>query len=442
MSPATEEAASGEGFTQSNRSSLAIRLEYASSPTMSRHGITLTASATFSALADANAAPRSTQVPVLLGSSVLYYAVHARGSPFRVTAHHKPIKKYQISGDAVSLMTAGIQGSFSLRVRDDYSNPIVNLPEVFMVSAAYPKYPSILSGALLNGSNGSTLFLPYDSPTPFNVLANHSVFVGGQNRVIRSSESSVYPHAIARGQNQRHMLIRLASPLPFLPRAGDPFDIRLLQDLPTRYGPVTQTKTHFKASLTVTRASAMTLFAQAARVGGLSASYYSNFDMHGPPSLSRTDTAIDFSGASSDEDEWPGANGMNTSSPKRSFSVKWRGFVLPHYLQTYTFRTTIQDYLGTSRHERVRLWINNQEVISQWSSLSSAQPSGTFEFPRHAAKQHYREQPFLIELHFKDAEAGGRRFQLAWETSEYARMHSLSPIHITRLFTPMELDAR
>jgi hypothetical protein len=59
-----------------------------------------------------------------------------------------------------------------------------------------------------------------------------------------------------------------------------------------------------EASIRVTRASVMSLYAQSAKAGGLSASYYNNSDLKGVPSLSRLDGNIDFSGSS--PDQWPG----------------------------------------------------------------------------------------------------------------------------------------
>ncbi len=147
------------------------------------------------------------------------------------------------------------------------------------------------------------------------------------------------------------------------------------------------------AIITVTRASAMTLHVQAARVGGLSASYYDYFASFLPAgagrasSVTRQDAGVDFSdGRTAADAAWPPAAAIfgnaseDASSACGSVAVQWRGFIRPHFLQQYTFRTTIHDYLGTSHHERVALWINSFEVIAQWSSLSHALPSGTFSF--------------------------------------------------------------
>jgi hypothetical protein len=207
------------------------------------------------------------------------------------------------------------------------------------------------------------------------------------------------------------------------------------------------------AIITVTRASAMTLHVQAARVGGLSASYYDYFasflpaDAGRASSVTRQDAGVDFSDGSTAADAaWPPAAAIfgnaseDASSACGSFAVKWRGFLKPHFFQQYTFRTTIHDYLGTSHHERVALWINSVEVIAQWSSLSHAQPSGTFSFrPQPAAAAAGSSIWYLLEMQYKDCEAGARRVKLEWETDEYARVVELSAVDMQRLYYPLPL---
>jgi hypothetical protein len=51
--------------------------------------------------------------------------------------------------------------------------------------------------------------------------------------------------------------------------------------------------------------------------------------------------------------------------------VRWRGFYKATASQVHTFQTTVGD--GSSR---VRLWIDNQLVIDQWSSIDNVAHSG------------------------------------------------------------------
>lgn len=66
--------------------------------------------------------------------------------------------------------------------------------------------------------------------------------------------------------------------------------------------------------------------------------------------FSRVDPAVDFN--------WgPGLPDARVSPD--GFSVRWEGWVLPRYTETYTFITTSDD--------GVRLWVNGQLLVDQWN---------------------------------------------------------------------------
>jgi hypothetical protein len=122
--------------------------------------------------------------------------------------------------------------------------------------------------------------------------------------------------------------------------------------------------------------------------------------------------------------------------------------VAPRYAQTYTFRAIIHDYHGTSHNERVALWIDNQQVIAQWSSLGSFAPTGTFSFlpssragPSSIGSGSRVSRLFLFEMHYKDSESGARRCKLEWESAEHGRLHEPEALYNQRLFYPVDLDA-
>ena len=444
-------------FTHGNRTSLSLRLDYAGHTSVS-HGITLFSSSSFTPASSST--PSAATEEAVLGSDVLYQAVHAHGSPFKLRARHGPISgpkseffHVKVSGDAVSLMTAGVVGSFRILMRDEWANSIDSVDqqtEIFTVFASYPTLPTVLSGRCLNGSNTTTLLLSlaFDAAMPYNLVANHSIAIGTQRRRIASAVSSVSPHMTPAGETVRHIRVSLATPLSSSPAPDEDYVIRVLGQLPTTWGSITQVPNTLEASLTVTRASSMFLYAQVARAGGLTASYYADPQhMDGAPMLTRQDSTIDFSAAAS-AGGWPGVGAMNTSGPETVVAVKWRGFVAPRFSQTYTFRATIHDYLGSSHNQRVALWIDNQQVIAQWSSLSSLVPTGTFSFvpfstagPSSIGSGARVSRPFLFEMHYKDSEAGARRCKLEWESTEYGRIHEAQPIHNQRLFYPVDLDA-
>lgn len=80
---------------------------------------------------------------------------------------------------------------------------------------------------------------------------------------------------------------------------------------------------------------------------GLHGRYYSDKNLI-QLKLSRIDATIDF--------DW------NHSSPPTlpvdKFSIRWTGFIVPLYTETYTFYTASDD--------GVRLWVDNKPLINQW----------------------------------------------------------------------------
>ena len=97
---------------------------------------------------------------------------------------------------------------------------------------------------------------------------------------------------------------------------------------------------------------------------GLRGDYYTNnFSVHpfsGSPALTRTDTTIDF--------DW-GTGSPDPLISTDKFTVRWTGMVQPLYSQTYTFYTVSDD--------GIRLWVNGQKLIDNWTSHASTTNSGS-----------------------------------------------------------------
>ncbi len=93
---------------------------------------------------------------------------------------------------------------------------------------------------------------------------------------------------------------------------------------------------------------------------GLQGDYYNTSTLTGPIYLTRTDATVNFN--------WGSASPYRTIDGN-TFSVRWTGFVQPLYSQTYTFYTSSDD--------GVRLWVNGQEIINNWTDHSVTENSGT-----------------------------------------------------------------
>jgi len=106
--------------------------------------------------------------------------------------------------------------------------------------------------------------------------------------------------------------------------------------------------------------------------------------------MKRLDPTVNFN--------W-GANSPGGSVPTDSFMVRWTGQVEAPVTATYTFYTQTDD--------GVRLWVNNQTIVDNWTDHSNTQNSGTIKL---TAGQRYE-----IRLEFYE-NGGDAVCQLSWST--------------------------
>ena len=114
-----------------------------------------------------------------------------------------------------------------------------------------------------------------------------------------------------------------------------------------------------------------------AGTGGLSATYYDNVDLTGA-TVSRVDPTVDF--------VW-GAGGPATGIAADTFSARWVGSVQPAATGTYTFFTESDD--------GVRLWVNGQQVVNNWTDHARTENSGTIGLTggvRYAIRMEFYER--------------------------------------------------
>jgi hypothetical protein len=99
---------------------------------------------------------------------------------------------------------------------------------------------------------------------------------------------------------------------------------------------------------------------------------------------------------------WGGApdNSMNADI----FSIRWTGQVQPRYSETYTFTTNTDD--------GVRLWVNGQQIINDWSDHAPTENAGTIVLNAG--------QKYDIRMDFYE-NVGGATAQLFWQSGSQAR---------------------
>ncbi len=140
-----------------------------------------------------------------------------------------------------------------------------------------------------------------------------------------------------------------------------------------------------------------TLSTQAVKVGsgnGLNATYYDNADFTGA-SLTRIDPSPNF--------DW-GDGSPAASIGSDTFSARWTGQIEPRYSQRYTFYTTSDD--------GVRLWVNNQLIINNWTLHSPTTNTGQIALQAGAR--------YNIKLEFYE-NYGTAVMRLAWSSASQPR---------------------
>ncbi|MFO8006838.1 MAG: PA14 domain-containing protein, partial [Candidatus Brocadiia bacterium] len=127
---------------------------------------------------------------------------------------------------------------------------------------------------------------------------------------------------------------------------------------------------------------------------GLTGDYYDNMDFTNH-ALTRIDPTVNFDWGSGSPDPSMGAD---------TFSVRWTGQVEPLYSETYTFYTTSDD--------GVRLWVDGQQIIDNWTDHASTEDSGTIALSAGTK--------YDIQLDYYE-NTGGAVIQLSWSSASQAK---------------------
>ena len=127
---------------------------------------------------------------------------------------------------------------------------------------------------------------------------------------------------------------------------------------------------------------------------GLTAEYFDNRDFTGTKA-SRRESAVNF--------DW-GSGSPTAAIGADTFSARWNGFVQPAHTQAYTFYTMSDD--------GVRLWVNGQLLIDNWTDHGPTENSKTISLTagqRYAIRMEYYEQ------------GGGAVAKLSWSSASQSK---------------------
>ncbi len=160
--------------------------------------------------------------------------------------------------------------------------------------------------------------------------------------------------------------------------------------------------------LAVTPSTSVTVFVNPPPVGtgiGLRGDYYDNIDFTGTR-VRRIDPTVGFDWGTGQPDPGIGAD---------QFSVRWLGQVQPRFTETYTFHTVSDD--------GVRLWVNNQLLIDNWTDHGPTENIGLIAL----------QAGHLYDIKMDMYEnGGGATAQLFWSAPSVAR----EIIPSTQLYPP------
>ncbi|HLK56366.1 MAG TPA: PA14 domain-containing protein [Chthonomonadaceae bacterium] len=121
---------------------------------------------------------------------------------------------------------------------------------------------------------------------------------------------------------------------------------------------------------------------------GLTGNYFNNINLNGNPTTVQVDPTVNFN--------WNG-NSPTTNIPRTRWSARWTGKVQALCGGVYTFQTITDD--------GVRLWVNGQLIIDNWTDHAPTTDTGTITL---AAGQKYD-----IKLEYYQ-NGGGSVMQLFW----------------------------
>jgi hypothetical protein len=123
---------------------------------------------------------------------------------------------------------------------------------------------------------------------------------------------------------------------------------------------------------------------------GLTGTYFRDVAL-GAQQLVRTDATVDF--------DW-GSGAPDATLPANNFSVRWTGNVQPRFGGTTTFHTVSDD--------GVRLWVNGQQLVNNWTDHGPTENSGSIAL--------VAGQSYTITMEYYER-GGGATARLLWSSA-------------------------
>jgi len=160
----------------------------------------------------------------------------------------------------------------------------------------------------------------------------------------------------------------------------------------------------YDVTFSLTRAGTHSLLVWVAAEGGLGATYYGNTSFEINTAVhADVPATVDFSGTTAD-----GRGALSSIARRPASAARWAGFLRAPFSGTYTIETVLR-----GSPERVKLWIENEVVIDQWTSLAGTASTTIL-------KVEDPEKFYAIKFEYKEdlATRGIRGATLRWRTEK------------------------
>jgi hypothetical protein len=125
--------------------------------------------------------------------------------------------------------------------------------------------------------------------------------------------------------------------------------------------------------------------------GGIKAEYFQGMALGTTPAVTRTDPQIDFN--------WGDPGGPDPAVGDDQFSARWTGEVEAAFTETYTFYTNSDD--------GVRLWIEGQLLVNNWTNHAPTENKGTIDL--------VAGQTYSLQMEYYE-DGGGAVAELRWSS--------------------------
>jgi hypothetical protein len=152
--------------------------------------------------------------------------------------------------------------------------------------------------------------------------------------------------------------------------------------------------------------------------GGLKGEYFNNRWLHGEPTLTRIDSALNF--------YWPG---YITDAGKDYVSVRWTGYVQPAFNESYTFVTQVND--------GVKLWVGGELLVDEFeATVADASSTGYSSFNGTTSMELVAGRLYDIQIEYRE-NVGRAELRLLWQSNSQPQalvapqrlFHASTPIY-------------